>query len=302
MQSFNIKSCILGLAVVCSYSKVTAQQLYKISQYIDRSFIHNPAAVGANGVTTAGAAYRSQWSGIDGGPKTAVLFADTYFGSKSTGAGIVLYNDETGPTSRSGADLSVSYSIKLNGDDKRLMFGLGGQVLQFKVDKAKIASSIPGDPILSSDGSSIKGDANAGIFYRSKTFNAGFAARQLVQPKLDFVKTATNTEGRLYRHYIFNASYSWATDESNVVLPHVEMRFAQNAPVDVEGGVVLIHKDLLQLGVSAHYKQAYTIFAGIKLQHKFSINYAYDVYNNPVSVFESGFAAHEIMLRYFFSK
>ncbi len=124
----------------------------------------------------------------------------------------------------------------------------------------------------------------------------------MVQPKLDFVKTASNTEGKLYRHYIFNASYSYATDESNVLLPHVEMRFQPNVPVDDEGGVTLIHKDLLQVGVSAHYKQAYTLFAGVKIQHQFAINYAYDVYKNPVSVFETNYSAHEIMLRYFFSK
>ncbi len=70
----------------------------------------------------------------------------------------------------------------------------------------------------------------------------------------------------------------------------------------LEGGLVLIHKDLVQIGVIAHYKQDYTLFAGIKLKHKLAINYAYDVYKTPVSVFESGYAAHEIMLRYFFIK
>jgi type IX secretion system PorP/SprF family membrane protein len=302
MQSLSSKLYMLCLLVFCFYNKTQAQQVFKISNYIDRSFIHNPAAVGANNMTTAGGAYRSQWSGIEGGPKTGVLFADTYFSSKNTGAGIVLYSDETGPTSRTGGDLAVSYSIKLGSDNKRLMFGLGAQILQFKIDKAKIAESIPNDPLLASSGSTIKGDANAGVFYRSETLNVGFAARQLVQPKLDFIKSGTNPEGKLYRHYILNASYAIATDESNVLLPHAEMRFQPDVPVDVEGGVMLIHKDLLMFGLSAHYKQAYTIFAGVKIQHKFSINYAYDVYKTPVSEFESGFAAHEIMLRYFFAK
>jgi hypothetical protein len=59
---------------------------------------------------------------------------------------------------------------------------------------------------------------------------------------------------------------------------------------------------MFHVGGSYHYKQAYTLFAGLKIMHKFSINYAYDVYNNPVGVFETGYAAHEIMLRYVFVK
>lgn len=299
-----LQSKLISFIIIfcCFYGNTNAQQVYKISQYVNRNFIHNPAAVGANNVSTVGALYRNQWSGIEGGPKTTVFFGDTYFSSKSTGAGVVLYNDVTGPTSRTGGDLSASYSIKLDGDKRRVMFGLGVQVIQFKIDKTALMESIPNDPLLSSAGTTIKGDVNAGIFYRSETFNAGFASLQLTQPKLDMIKTSANVEGKLYRHYVLNASYSIKADESNVLLPHVEMRMEPNVPVDFEGGIVLIHQDLLQLGFSAHYKQDYTFFAGLKLQHKYAINYAYEVYKTPVSVFGTGFGAHELMLRYFFTK
>lgn len=299
MQSINLKRFIVFSAVVFFCSNAQAQQLMKISNYMDHNFINNPAAVGANGNTTFGATYRSQWSGIEGGPTTAIVFGDTYFSKMNTGAGIVLYSDKTGPTSRSGGELNLSYSVKLDeAGDKRFMIGLGAQVIQFKVDKAKIADAIPNDPLLASSGNTIKGDANAGIYYRSKTWNIGFAAKQLVQPKLNFIKTAANPQGKLYRQYMATAYYNIKTDESNVLQPHLEVRFQPNAPTDYEGGLTLYHKDMFHIGGSYHYKQAYTIFAGLKLMHKFSINYAYDVYNNPVGIFETGYAAHEIMLRY----
>ena len=62
-----------------------AQQIYKVSRYLDRSFLHNPAAVGANNSTNIAAVYRSMWSGIDGGPETAIVFGDTYFSKKEYG-------------------------------------------------------------------------------------------------------------------------------------------------------------------------------------------------------------------------
>ena len=299
MQSSKLYRTIIIIGSLFFSADTMAQQLFKLSQYVEHSFLHNPAAVGANGSGTVGGAYRSQWSGIEGGPTTAVLFADKYFSSKKAGVGIVLYTDKTGPTSRTGGELNISYSVKLGGD-KRLMIGIGGQVIQFKVDKNKIAASIPNDPLLASNGSAIKGDAQAGIYYRSNTFNLGVSAKQLIQPKLNFIKTSANPNGRLYRQYFGAASYYIKTDEDNILVPHVEVRYQPEAPLDYEGGIILYHRDILHFGLSAHLKQSYTGFLGVKIMHRLSISYAYDFYNKPVSGFESGYGAHEVMLRYFF--
>jgi len=303
MQSLKIKTYILVCLAAFFCTAANAQQLYKISNYMQRSFLSNPAAVGANGYASVGAAYRSQWQGIEGGPTTAVVFADTYFSKMKTGLGIVLYSDKTGPTSRSGGELNLSYSVKLdNEDNKRFMIGLGAQVIQFKIDKAKIAEAIPNDPLLASSNSKLKADANVGIYYRSKTLNVGIASKQLIQPKLNFIKTAGNPEGKLYRQYMGTASYDIKTDDVNVLQPHFEIRYQPEAPVDFEGGLMLYHKDIFNIGGSYHYKQSYSLYAGLKIMHKFSINYAYEAYNTPVSSFETGYSAHEIMLRYFFIK
>ena len=303
MQSLKIKAYlfICFTAFICTASN--AQQLYKISNYMQHSFLTNPAAVGANGFATFGAAYRSQWQGIEGGPTTALIFGDTYYEKLKTGLGVVLYSDKTGPTSRTGGELNLSYSVKLdNENNRRFMIGLGAQVIQFKVDKSKIADALANDPLLASSGSTLKADANVGFYYRSNTLNVGIASKQLIQPKLNFIKTASNPQGRLYRHYTGTASYDIKTDESNVIQPHFEIRYQPQAPVDFEGGLMLYHKDMFHIGGSYHYKQSYALFAGVKIQHKFSINYAYEAYNSPVSSFETGYSAHEIMLRYFFAK
>ena len=302
MRSIIIKSFLSALLIVIVSINVHAQQIFKISQYMEHNFLHNPAAAGANNVSTIGGLFRTQWSGIDGGPKTTIVFGDKYFSEKSTGVGIMLYSDKTGPTSRTGAEANVSYSIKLDGDEKRLMFGLGAQVLQFKVDKDKISQAIAGDPLMSSSGSAVKGDASAGIYLRTPTLNIGFSAKQLIQPKLNFIKSSTNPEGMLYRHYFFSASYKIRTDEANVLIPHFEWRYQPNAPADYEGGIVLEHKDLIRIGLGAHFKQSYTAFAGVKINHQLAIGYAYDVYSTPLSVFDEGNGAHEFSLRYFFIK
>ncbi len=303
MQSIKIKTGLLFCLMAFGCIATHAQQLYKISNYMQHSFITNPAAVGANGYATFGAAYRSQWQGIEGGPTTTVIFGDTYFSKMKTGLGVVLYADKTGPTSRTGGELNLSYSVKFdNVNNKRLMIGIGGQLIQFKVDKAKIAEAIPNDPLLASSGSTLKADANAGIYYRSNTLNIGFSAKQLIQSKLGFIKSTSNPEGRLYRQYSGTISYDIKTDEVNILQPHFEVRYQPEAPVDFEGGLMLYHKDMFHIGGSYHYKQSYALFAGLKIMHKFSINYAYEAYQTPISNFGTGYSAHEIMLRFFFVK
>lgn len=302
MNSLKIRTASILLSSVFVCSNVMAQQVFKLSQYMEHNFIHNAAAAGANDITTVGGVFRSQWSGISGSPTTTIIFADKYFEAQKAGVGVVLYADKTGPTSRSGGDINFSYSVQLDDKGKKLMLGIGAQLLQFKVDKDKIAEFIPNDPLLASSGNAIKGDATAGIYLRTPKFNIGAAVRNLIQPHLNFVNSSTSEVGMLYRHFFLNANGRIKTDEDNVLIPHFELRYQPNAPVDYEGGIVLDHKDFIRLGFSAHYRQDYTIFAGIKIDHKFSIGYAYDVYKNPLSSFDDGNGAHELSLRYFFIK
>jgi hypothetical protein len=60
MQSKYLKCHLLILAVIFSGSSVSAQQLLKVSNYMDHNFINNPAAVGAHGNATFGASKGDQ--------------------------------------------------------------------------------------------------------------------------------------------------------------------------------------------------------------------------------------------------
>jgi hypothetical protein len=62
------------------------------------------------------------------------------------------------------------------------------------------------------------------------------------------------------------------------------------------------HKNLLWAGLGYHYNQSFTGMAGIKIKKQLSLGYAFQQYRTPISVFDAGGAAHEISLRYFFSK
>jgi type IX secretion system PorP/SprF family membrane protein len=276
-----------------------SQQIFRLSQYMQHNFIFNPAAAGAAEYSSIGIAYKKMWSGIEGGPQTTILYGDRYLASKQIGIAGFLYNDVTGPTARSGGEIALSYALPF-GEKKRLQFGLSGNVIQERIDKAEIEKYIPDDPLLSGPGSWVAFDAAAGVYWTSPTINLGFSVKQLIQSKLDLIKTATSQQGRLYRQYYLMGNYRWKTDEENVIIPNFMFKFAENAPADFEVGAIIEHKSLIWLGFNAHYKQDFSAFAGYKINKKYSIGYAYDQYSTPLSIFDAGGNAHEISLKYIF--
>ncbi|UAY51210.1 PorP/SprF family type IX secretion system membrane protein [Ferruginibacter albus] len=304
-----IKSIIAVLLVTAGcLSNATAQQIFRISQYQQHNFLYNPAASGADDNASVGALYRKQWAGIEGGPETFVVYGDTYFEKKKVGVSAFVYNDKTGPTSRTGGQIGLSYSVYLNGKkDQRLMLGLGGSFFQYKIDKNYLTD---GDPIAQNDpsimnaaDSKITGDAAVGVYYRSSTLNIGISADQLIQSGLSLYKNTNATQdAQLYRHYFAIASYNWQTDPDNVLIPNAMLKYLPNSPIDFEGGVKLLHKDFLWLGINYHYQQSYSIYAGVKIAKKLEIGYAYDQFSTPLSVFSDGGDANEISLRYYFKK
>lgn len=303
-----LKSLIAVLLVttVC-LSKATAQQIFRISQYQQHSFIYNPAASGAADNASVGVLYRKQWSGIDGGPQTVVLYGDTYFEKKKVGLSVFVYDDKTGPTSRTGGQVGLSYSVYLNDKkDHRLMFGLGGSFFQYKINRTELNDNNPdlNDPtLLYAADSKVTGDAAAGVYLKTPTINIGISAEQLIESGLSLYKNSSaSTNGQLYRHYFVTASYNWQTDPDDVVIPNAMLKYLPNSPVDFEGGVKLVHKDFLWLGLNYHYQQSYTVYAGVKIAKKLEIGYAYDQFTTPLSVFSEGGDGNEISLRYYFVK
>src|SRR6187549_235310 len=153
-----LKTIFSALALSTLFVSADAQQIFRISQYTQHNFLYNPAAAGANKDASIGATYRKMWTGIDGGPQTVMLYGDTYFEKQKTGLGVAIYNDETGPTSRTGGQVDLSYSIKLGEEGQRLMLGLSGMVLQYKVDMEAVTPYLENDAVLASSGSVVKGD------------------------------------------------------------------------------------------------------------------------------------------------
>jgi type IX secretion system PorP/SprF family membrane protein len=299
-----MKKPILKMLCVVIPFLGTAQQLHIVSQYDQHRFLHNPAAAGTNGYASVGATYRNMWAGISGGPVTAMVYGEKYFPKTRLGMGVMVYNDVTGPTERTGIQYAINYRLPMNeSGSRRIAFGMEIRGLQYRINKAQLLEAIPGDPVLNGSDKLVKGDAGVGVLYTDGPLNIGAAISQLVQGEIRFADVLNAKErARLYRHYYLMADYTWKTDDESRIIPSIQLVYLPSAPADVTGGVRVVHKDVVWWGMHYRYKQGWMLNAGYIVNHKFSIGYAYDFYKTPLSLFNTGSYGHEVMLRYDFKQ
>ena len=297
MKRILISVVTLGIVVTGN-----AQQLHTTSFYEVQGIIHNPSMAGSTGKGMIGATYRSQWSGISGAPKTATIFGSIALPEHNIGLGGYLYNDKTGPTSRTGIQLAFAKHVPV-GNGGKFSLGIEARAQQYSIDREKLAQTIGADPAFGDADNKFKFDAGFGISFTNDKFQVGASVSQLIQSKLAYYtgSLSTTEEGRLYRHYYLHGSYKWTIDET-VITPNFLMIYLPNAPLDLQGGVRVEHNQLFWWGVGYRAQQSFMLSAGLNVNKKYTIGYSFDIYKDPVSTFDAGGNAHEILLKYNFSK
>lgn len=305
------RTIIFSLLFLFSAVIVSAQQISSSSMYDLHGIYHDPSVAGAQKNGMVGVSYRSMWDGIDGGPRTAVVFGSGYIRSIKLGLGGYAFSDVTGPTKRTGLQMAYAYHIPLK-DDAVFSIGIEGRFQQFSFDKAKLMASLGNDPAIASADNKITGDAGFGVSYTNKKFQAGISVSQLIQSKMDFYKLTLNSgsgalpnrteEARLYRHYFLHSYYKFDMDGNTTLTPNVLFIYLPNAPLEFQGGVRVEHRELFYWGVALRARQSWMLSAGLHINKAFTVGYSFDIYTTPLSVYDKGSNGHEIMLRYDFLK
>ena len=294
---------ILAILLLAISSSVWSQQLMTSSLYDLQGNLHNPAVAGVAKQTTVGASYRSMWSGIAGSPVTALVYGSTFLEKANIGVGAYLYSDVTGPTSRRGIQTSYAYHIPTN-NGGTFSVGLEARFQQFAIDKAMLIDALGNDPVMGGAANRFKGDAGLGLAYTTKKWQLGMSVSQLIQSALNFYSGSLSRteEARLYRHFYLHGSYQWKVDANTTVTPNFLVIYLPNAPTELQAGARVEHREVFWWGLSLRARQSWMLSAGVKVQKKLMLGYSFDIYSSPLSVFDKGPNAHEVVLRYQFLK
>lgn len=284
-----LSAIILAIFSFTNLKEGWAQQLPHFSQYMQNDFVLNPAVAGSYDYSPILLTFRSQWTGFNDAPTTQTVSAHTAL-FQNMGVGGFLFNDKTGPISRMGLQLAYAYHLRA-GAKSYLSFGVGGMMYQHILNKSLITLDEPDDNAMLGDKTrKFMADAVFGMKYTYEGFYFGFSAPQLVQSEL---KINDSKQNKLVRHYFVNTGYKININEDFAIEPSVLFKAIATAPMQLDGNLRFIYKDMLWLGTSYRNGDASVIMLGVK-KNSFQFGYSYDATLSEIKKYSSG--THEIVM------
>ena len=270
------------------------QQIPQLTQFMINDYAINPAIAGMNDYYQIKTSVRNQWVGIEDAPKTTLL---SIYGKSNdrVGLGGLVFNDQVGPTSRAGANLTYAYHINLSQRIK-LSLALSGGFTQFKIDKENWNISNPDDPLM--NGGEIVNlvpDATFGFnIYNEDNWYLGASVPQLLNSELILTDDNDNVtlDANLARHinvmglYNVELNYYWDIQPSILFKSVLDQ-----SQLDI--GLKTIYNDNLWIGMDYRNNGDISALLGFFIQDRYIVGYSYDIPNTEISSYTSG--SHEFM-------
>mgnify|MGYP001332769043 CR=1 FL=1 len=295
------KISFLILAFIFSGS-LYSQQLPQLTQFMDNNYVLNPAFAGMEDYYQVRTSIRNQWTGINDAPSTTIL---SIYGQQeeNVGLGGVIFNDQFGPSSRTGGSASYAYHLSLSRKIK-LSLALSGGFTQWKIDKNGWNVANPNDPLAQGDVIvETVPDATFGFNFYAKRWYLGVAIPHLLTNNLDLlddnlVNTLSSEQsGNLSRHlyvmgaYLFN-SKKWAKKWS--FEPSFLFKSVSPAPAQLDFALRAIYDNKLWFGANSRSTGDIGLLFGYSIKDRYIIGYSYDIQNAELADYSSG--SHEFML------
>jgi len=289
----------IGFMIIAAAPVARAQQLPHYTQYMFNDFVINPAVAGVHDYYQIRTNHRFQWVGLVDPPMTNSI---SFYGPHprlDMGYGGYIYNDVTGPTSRTGLTGSYAYNIAVT-PSIRLSMGISASIMQFRVDGTQLDPKDVSDiSILESVSNSYLPDAGVGLYLYSESFYVGLSAAQLLNNNL---KIFDNKNGlnRLKTHINLIGAYRFELDTDWILEPSVMVKGTAPKELNVDATVKTEWKKTLWLAVSYRHKDAVGILLGYSYDEMFFFGYAYDIGISTLRKYNTG--THEIMIGYRFKE
>ena len=284
-----------GLLLFINESK--AQQDPQYTQYMYNMNVVNPAYAGSRGTLSLGLLGRTQWTSIDGAPKTLTFNAHAPLGKK-VGVGISVIGDEIGPAKEQNIYADFSYTLTTS-DVGRLAFGLKAGVTLLNVNLLDVVlpeTNNAGDPIFDENINDAFPNFGAGVFYYTDKWYVSFSVPNILKSEhLD--KQNVNTKASEEVHYFLTGGYVFDLSSTLKFKPSLMFKGVSGAPVSVDINANFLMYDRFEVGASYRVEDAVSILFNFGVTPDFRIGYAYDYTISEFSNSQTG-GSHEIILLY----
>ena len=295
-----MKKITILILIVSTAFVANAQQLPQFTQYMINNYVFNPAIAGIESSYQMKTNIRNQWVGVTDAPRTTVLSIYGKYRESNVGLGGVVFNDQVGPTSRTGLSLSYAYHFSLT-DNMKMSLAVSGGFTQMKIDPSLLNVFDLDDPIMNGGvlESSVP-DATFAFYLYSNDWYVGASIPQLLNSNLGFFDDKyidaynIDPDGSLERHYFAMAGYKWKVNYDYVVEPSVLLKSVTPAPIVVDIGLKVTYQNKLWMGTNYRTNGDIGLLLGYSIGDRYLIGYSYDMITSGLGDYTSG--SHEFML------
>lgn len=297
----NMKKLLLFLTTILTGVTVYSQQSPLSEGYFMDKYSLAPSYAGNFNPKYLFTGYRSDWTGIDGGPKTVrISYSDVFPFMQNAGYGGKIVYDKAGIFSQLYILGSYSYNLQVN-NDHHVMFGLSMGIYRNRLNLLEYYN----DPKFTIDPSLISQDINSRLKFMSdfsavwtwKGAEAGFMFSNITFGDARYKEVALKYNPMT--NFQFHATYLYNINEQLDLSPMLILRGGKYIRTQIElasqvvymkkvwGSVVFRDPGVFGLGIGAN------IDKGLKIGYNFNIatNVAMGVLNNHeltlgVNIFE----------------
>ena len=309
-----INKAILVLAVFMAASQIEAQQLPQYSQYMFNGLHINPGYAGYKNEGYIQSTYRDQWRGFPGAPKTFTFTADLSANDGTMGFGASLVNDQLGPTETNSFLITYAYRIQ-TGRRSFLGLGLSSGVSEYSLDPTKLRPENSADPLIPEGKVNLfTPNLNAGLFFNTDRFYAGFSTFNMIGKKLLLREDVAL--GFHDFHFFLTAGGLIPLTDDVEFKPSFLLKHVKGSPINYDVNAMFMFMETLWLGASYRSniqiwndnlqkdlsrRNAVAFLVEIFVVPSFRVGYAYDHTMNALESFKQ-YNSHELSVGYYLSK
>jgi len=214
------------------------------------------------------------------------------------GYGAYIYNDVTGPTSRTGLTGSYAYNIAVS-NNMRLSMGISFSMIQYRVDGTQLNPKDVSDPsILNMVSTTYMPDAGLGAYLYADEFYVGLSISQILNNRVKVFDYKVD-DNRLKPQLNLTGGYIYELNPDWDLEPMLILKTTAPKEISFDITAKVTWQKMVWGAVSYRYSEAVAIIIGYSYQDTFIFGYAYDIGITSLKNYNSG--THELMIGYRFN-
>lgn len=288
---------ILLVLLVCTNTRMFAQQYPQYTQYVYNMTVINPAYAGSKEGISLGLLARSQWVGVSGSPKTFSGFIHSPI-SRKLGLGLSLIHDKIGPVNETHAYADFSFTINIS-EKSKLAFGLKAGATFQQIGLLMLNQVGTNDPKFSQNSNKTYPNFGVGVFYYKEKFYVGISVPNLLET-LHFERSNGKiTKASEKMHGFLSVGYVIDLKNDFKLKPSTLIKYADSSPLSLDLSLNLLWNNKVEFGVSHRIDDSWSAIVNFKIRKGLQLGYAYDHTISNLGEFSSG--SHEFLLLFDFN-